>query len=232
MEKYYKYTKIFSGARNIDDINFIKSKCPTEDHKIIDIVIKSKELIPEIGYKQMNIIVKDLQNLKSKEECEKYLSDIRKTLINSNNIISVSKYLSKFNECDANYDFTPLQKEIFDKILIYKPEVSMRIEIPKIECKCPHCEKINSVPLGSSYVICGVDTEGRTSIENYDNYCFNDWCFVCKKKLCKNWFKDELYIDSNKKHNNICCRIHANKNKLSYPEDYCQCSRRNDVIII
>lgn len=78
---------------------------------------------------------------------------------------------------------------------------------------CPHCN-INTYS-NKDYIICGYD-------KVYDwNGCGNDWCFKCGKKLCKNWFNDQLCIFHNRFHDSQCC---LNKsNKVLYALTYCQC---------
>ena len=218
MLKYNIYNKIFSGAVDNNDMNFIKERCSQDDSKIIELIIRSKKLTGYVGYQQMLTIINDLQNFNSKEDCIQYLCEIK----DSNKIFKTKN--------EKENIFTNIQQEIIDRILANKPETYLHVEIPKIKFPCPHCKNINNVPLGTSYIVCGVDAEGLIPIENYENCCFNDWCFGCKKILCKNWYKDELYNEENRSHNEICCRVHAKNNSYNYPNDYCQCLRRGSFM--
>lgn len=86
--------------------------------------------------------------------------------------------------------------------------------------KCPHCSENMEMPKETTYVICGfADTR-----KGYDwNGCWNDWCFNCGKKLCKNWGNDKLNVLSNRHHTDKCCKVHAQQNNFKYPDDYCHC---------
>jgi hypothetical protein len=91
---------------------------------------------------------------------------------------------------------------------------------------CPHCRENMRMTEDTSYVICGYP-------DTYTGYdwkgCCNDWCFACEKLLCKSWEKDLLNIESNRKHNDECCKSHSNKNGFKYPMDYCQCLTNTHV---
>lgn len=252
MEKYYKYKHIFSGAHNPQDVDFLRKKCPECDYPIIDSIIRTQNYMMSINstpqnndigncngdnnyyndmckrqnisnelqlellitpnhdstrtsnlYKisciQMNEIIKILSELKYREDCEKYLNTI------------------------PSYKKDTAQTNIFSKILSTKPHDDSFIDLPQVEKACPHCGKINSAPLGTTYIVCGVDTCGLLPINNYDDNCLNDWCFMCGKKLCKNWNSDNLFVKANRIHNGECCKKHAELKGFNYPADYCQC---------
>lgn len=224
MDKYYKYKHIFSGASTIDDIKFIKDKCPPEDYPLIDAIIRSIYIQHHFGFSKMNEIIKVLGTHKYREESEKYIDGLKQTPSN-NTIVLLNNYS---NICELQH----IQDEIFAKIINTKPVNETYIDLPKIDNKCPHCGRLNSAPLGTTYIVCGVDVSGVLPIDNYDESCLNDWCFSCGKRLCKNWYTDELYNKTNRIHDNLCCKIHARKNNLQYPEDYCQCSRRNILSLL
>lgn len=225
MDKYDMYNKIFSGCVDDNDADFIKYLCPEEDKEIINLIINSRDKTTEIGFCKMEKIINDLFCIAGREDCEKYIEDLKRNKITNN----LNNIMHKYNNNDV---FTDCQKKIIDRIISGKLEMCIHIEIPKIKEPCPHCGNINSIPVGTTYVVCGVDAEGLIPIESYENCCFNDWCFGCKKILCKNWYKDELYNEENRSHNEICCRIHAKNNTYNYPSDYCQCKRRKSIIVI
>lgn len=92
--------------------------------------------------------------------------------------------------------------------------------------RCPHCGENMRMADNTTYVICGYPN----SFRGYDwNGCCNDWCFSCEKMLCKNWEKDCLNIESNRYHDDECCKSHANKNGYIFPRDYCSCINNNHV---
>jgi hypothetical protein len=89
-----------------------------------------------------------------------------------------------------------------------------------ISKRCPHCGENMRMSEDTTYIICGYpDTH-----KGYDwRGCCNDWCFSCEKLLCKSWEKDELNVESNRHHDDVCCKSHAKKNGFEYPKDYCHC---------
>jgi hypothetical protein len=86
---------------------------------------------------------------------------------------------------------------------------------------CPHCNHLVSVPNNTNYVICGYHDHNT----GYDHKgCGKDWCFNCGKKLCKNWMEHNLCLESNRIHNDECCKLQAEKMNENYKENYCQCN--------
>lgn len=228
MDKYYKYKHIFSGASTNDDIIFLRNKCPNEDLEIVDTVIRclgTHRLRPDIdttvdatqhqqlkqrfSISQMVNVVNKLSTLKYKEDCTKYLDDI----MNTNYAIDGT------GQCQ-------IQMDTVNKIISAKPTDTSFISLPKIDKECPHCGRINTAPLGTKYIVCGIDTLGILPMDNFENVCLNDWCFACGKKLCKNWYKNQLYNEHNRKHDGSCCMEHALKTGGDYPNDYCQCHKK------
>lgn len=84
--------------------------------------------------------------------------------------------------------------------------------------KCPHCYKLVESQIDTEYIICGYSEKGY----NWEG-CGNDWCFKCGKKLCKNWFTNELFNISNRYHDSKCCYKHSIKQNNNY-DDYCKCT--------
>lgn len=93
--------------------------------------------------------------------------------------------------------------------------------------KCPHCSRYISMPENTQYIICGY----QNSTTGYDWIgCGKDWCFTCEKKLCKSWENDILNLESNRIHDNICCKKYAKNMNFSFEENYCQCIRTIKII--
>jgi hypothetical protein len=211
MEKYYKYKHIFSGVATVEDVIFLRNKCPKEDYELIDCITRSLELQPCISNVKMNNIVDTLTGMRYKEDCKKYLDGLD----------NMKKY-TYFEQSQSNYCMA--QTEAFGKIIATKSLDDTYIDLPKIEKKCPHCGRLNKAPFGTKYIVCGIDTMGVLPINNFGNTCLNDWCFLCGKKLCKHWYTHQLYDEFNRKHDNTCCANHATQNNFRYPDDYCQCT--------
>jgi len=88
-----------------------------------------------------------------------------------------------------------------------------------VKC-CPHCQKMTKANKDTTYVVCGYTDKG------YDwEGCQKDWCFRCGKKLCKNWYADDLCSEQNRYHNRRCCKLQAYKNHESYAQNYCDCDK-------
>lgn len=92
--------------------------------------------------------------------------------------------------------------------------------------KCPHCNINTTLPDNTYYVVCGYTDSNR----GYDwNGCCNDWCFNCGKMLCKNWERDSLHLESNRMHDDECCREHAKRHNKNYKKDYCHCIINSNI---
>jgi hypothetical protein len=158
-----------------------------------------------VGFVTMRKIIDEMSKQQYKINCHEYFEKIK-------NI----------------YYFDDMQIDTIERIIDTKRKnerIDINLDFLTERKKCPHCGAINKAPLGTSYIVCGVDTMGKKSINEFNltDTCLNDWCFQCGKKLCKHWFKVELYNVQNRKHNGECCRQHAKKNGFIYPDDYCQC---------
>jgi hypothetical protein len=199
MDKYYKYKKIFEGIDTADDIAFLRNECPKDDWAIIDSIIATKEVHNCLGITSLNNIIDVTTKIKYRNDVEKYLS-------------------THMTHERAN----PYQHVIFEKIKSRKQYNTTYLNSIQLEKPCPHCGLINKASLDTEYVVCGVDANGIIAID-FEHGCLNDWCFVCGKKLCKNWCKHNLHDHVNRKHNGECCRRHANINGGKYPDDYCIC---------
>lgn len=97
----------------------------------------------------------------------------------------------------------------------------MKVHDKHISKSCPHCGHVMTMPENTTYVICGY---GNTNL-GYDlNGCGKDWCFQCNKLLCKSWDRDQLFLHTNRKHDEYCCANHAKQNNITYADNYCQCT--------
>lgn len=201
MDKYYKYKHLFSGVYSKDDITFLCSKCPTEDKSLIECIINGMDLKDTIGITTMATLIDKANNKKHSVEIDEMIREL--------NVL-------------YGFKLSDMQKTIFDKIKYSKTPI---VDMPQImlEKECPHCGLIKKSPVGTTYVICGVDSNGRAAID-FNHGCLNDWCFECGKKLCKNWCRDSLHNTVNRTHNGLCCQIHAADNKLKYVSNYCTCN--------
>lgn len=200
---YYKYKHIFSGAPAIGDIDFLINKCPVDDLPLINSLIKSDKNrgnIQKLSCIQMSTAIRDMNQMQFKDECEKYLKNIfpQKTSIDI------------------------IQNDILNKIKDSKSSDFSYIDIPYPAKKCPHCGHINIAPHNTEYIVCGVDPTGKMQLDS--SACLNDWCFVCEKKLCKNWYKDALFNANNRTHNGNCCQNHALSRGEDYQKEYCHCN--------
>uniref|UniRef100_A0A6C0EA43 Uncharacterized protein n=1 Tax=viral metagenome TaxID=1070528 RepID=A0A6C0EA43_9ZZZZ len=128
------------------------------------------------------------------------------------------------------------QHRTFSRILRYKPSKPNNANVFKIHSdiialnsikvtkQCPHCGKDHCDFEDADYVICGYSDPKL----GYDWIgCQKDWCFRCGKKFCKSWNDDQLFIESNRTHDGVCCEKHAKNNNFNYPDDYCQCINLN-----
>lgn len=205
--------------KNYVDDDYIEMDECTTDTKYVETInnIQNKRIVTNITEKRnkqlvgnvtMNNIIEQLKDRKYRHECDKLITDLLRT-----------HYLNK------------IQYNVIMKIISKKEITNIHINIdmmmPQVEKQCPHCGKINKALVGTTYIVCGVDMSGKKQIDSYNfmGSCFMDWCFVCGKKLCKHWYQNELFIEENRCHNEICCKAHAEKTNSDYYLDYCHCYR-------
>lgn len=79
--------------------------------------------------------------------------------------------------------------------------------------ECPHCGLHAYHRHKNGYMICGL---AQNEISMYKG-CWNDWCYDCGKKLCKNWSTDMLFDSENRIHTKECCLG---------KEEYCDCCNK------
>jgi len=195
---YIILRKILDGINNIEDC--IKIKVSEDDKKIWENMVSSKIYNKIYGF---------------------------------NSFISLIDEINKINNCEDAYNYIKTIGDMFDeaqsntilRIINEKPP-KQKIEKKNFNLfttkKCPHCGMSKTASLFTSYVICGYTENG---IDNVG--CYKDWCFKCGKKLCKEWIKDNLHVEINRKHDGICCKLHAKENGENYLNDYCQCCNIN-----
>jgi len=113
-----------------------------------------------------------------------------------------------------------VQLNTLKRIIKNKPNRNIGYNEDIIKYKdCPHCGRRRHGSDDICYVICGYTNRG------YDwKGCGKDWCFKCGKKLCKNWNLDMLFNKINRIHDGKCCKAHANKYRIAYDGNYCECS--------
>lgn len=167
-------------------------------------VINSKKYDTVLDYETMKKYIKDIVNVKYREEAFDLLNKI---IIQTSDIAQI-KTLTRVAELKQ-------PKPQFISII----DIKQRNKENTIIKYCPHCGYKCMMPKNTIYVICGYGESG------YDwEGCEKDWCFKCNKMLCKNWKQHELYLPTNRFHDSKCCKKHASLLGYKYPEDYCRCT--------
>jgi hypothetical protein len=209
MEKYQQYKNLFSGLHTQNDVNYFIRRCPTEDTEIIQSIIQGLKLENILSLNEIFHILDQLRNCHYKQDVEEIFNQYPHLKNNLFQSTLLTQILESYPECLPPKIKTPII-ETFTK-------------------KCPHCHKDNTASKDIYYIVCGFDPQGLSLPD--DTGCACDWCFQCGKRLCKNWYYDDLFMVLNQKHNTNCCKLHANKNHLKYPEDYCQCPQNRPYTI-
>ena len=118
------------------------------------------------------------------------------------------------------------QINAFKRIIKYKPkQINNDDKYNKIQKECPHCKKVYTGTGTTKYVICGYTHQSNKGFDWKG--CGKDWCFTCRKKLCKSWDANILYNQNNRQHDGKCCKSIATKNGENYLLDHCQCSNEH-----
>lgn len=123
--------------------------------------------------------------------------------------------------------------EVYKKTLEYiinkkpkKPQI-IKEYVKYTTRNCPHCQNPITAPETTQYIICGY----QNTTNGYDwRGCGRDSCFQCGGLLCKKWEVDMLCLPMNREHDNNCCLTHATDNNYVYPDDYCKCIQRSNII--
>lgn len=161
-----------------------------------------------------------------------------KTIIGIEDFFDIISSLNEYIYRDDARDFVQtifkrtsdnIQRSLIIRIIGFLPPKMQKITMKDFNNKlkeentmvrcCPHCQKMTQALKSTTYVVCGYNSKG------YDwEGCQKDWCFRCGKKLCKNWYENDLCNEQNRYHDNNCCNEYASKNKDSY-ENYCDCDK-------
>jgi len=203
---------LISGMRTVEDCYLMLDKNMFDkNHKSLILhLINHKKNEKCFDYMALRSIVKELGEIRYREDAHEYLSHI----MNKTENIAQIKTFTRLAEGK------PLRPQWYTKENYSDfPDIdTYDYANHKIEKKCPHCSHINISHKSTGYIICGYGENG------YDwEGCGKDWCFKCEKILCKSWDNDMLFIEENRIHNEECCRHHSNINNKKYPEDYCHC---------
>ena len=211
---YQQYKWIFMGTKTLRDAFELidKLNITHSDRILVLSIINNKKYDNKFDFKTMQETIYDITDCKYREQAydkiellTKSTTDVAqmKTLMR----IALSKPLK------PNYIPIKQVKDSINDVIIVK--------------KCPHCNHKCNSKKNTEYIICGYNDAG------YDwEGCNKDWCFKCGKILCKSWESDQLFLLSNRIHDNKCCRKHSVTNGKKYPEDYCQCTNssiRRDI---
>jgi hypothetical protein len=201
--KYKEFYNILSGCRTIVDAYYfaeIYLKKNPEMKQIIYSMINGKKYDHVIDFRSLKSTLENINTCQYKNQaCNTANVYYQKTIDN-------------------------VQKACLSRIINYVKE-SSKIHVQNIEIKsCPHCNIATELISDIQYVICGYNNT-QTGFDWKG--CGYDWCFKCEKILCKKWDIDELFINTNRLHDNECCKNHAIKNNKQYPNEYCQCSNNN-----
>jgi hypothetical protein len=189
---------ILDGINTIED--GIKVKVNDDDKKLWEIMICSKIYKKMYGFNSFIDLINELNKITNKEEANNYILTMG----------------DMFDEAQIN---------TVTRIINEKPS-RQKMEKKNINLftvkKCPHCGTSKMASLFVSYIICGYTENGIDNIG-----CYHDWCFKCGKKLCKEWIKDNLHVETNRKHDGKCCKKYAEEHGMDYLNDFCQCINVN-----
>ncbi len=196
---YYIYKHIVNSAFTPKDMNYLSTDIANQN--VINVLSTMEYML---NTEHMSDI--DFIEFIDKISKERYREDI-------------------YNMLESNKHYTNIQKNCIDRIVKNKPTRKYDVDeantkqICREEKNCPHCGHNNISYKDNIYYICGYTNKG------YDlEGCGNDWCFSCGKRLCKNWINNDLFMISNRFHNNRCCKKYAEDNNLDYDNDFCHCS--------
>lgn len=196
-----KYKFIFCGIFTLNDALYFHKKLENniseQSHVIIGKLLLTKKYNPSAhDYTTFINILNKVNDCKYREESEELCGFL----------------YNKIDKC---------QLSTLNRLCSNKPRRPKYICAAQNKKFCPHCNiSVLCHPL-TRYVICGYSNNGC----DWEG-CGNDWCFICEKKLCKNWFKNNLFVFENRIHNNNCCKLYANKMNMDY-NDFCHCNISN-----
>lgn len=207
-----KYKYMILGAKTLADSISILDKLhlEPEQKKILYNYANSKKYDKCFSLSEMNDYIKNLNNIKYKEDV--YHEIHYHILSLTNDISQIHTFTRIANNKASKPEFVNVEK---------KTEKDNKEKI--IVRKCPHCKRDNYIPSDvTEYAICGFSGKEFNS----EDRCGQDWCLLCDKKLCKSWRNDDLFLLENRFHDKDCCQKHAVKHNYKYPDDYCICTSK------
>ena len=212
LDKCHAFTYILTGCRTVLDAYYfaeIYSRKNPEMRSLIYSRVNGKRYETILDFKTMMSLIDSVNSCQYKEDAEDIIDLYsKKTLDNTQ-----KKTLQRISRNKPSRPY--MTKTIVDQNKIDK------ITITK---NCPHCNHSNTCDVNSCYVICGYVNQRS----GYDwKGCGKDWCFKCRKMLCKSWKENQLDVLYNRYHNNECCKSHAKEHNKNYIEEYCQCNTSN-----
>ena len=214
-EEYNQFKNILSGCKNIID-SFHFSELFLNKHSNMRYISNSLIYGKEYDTGAANLSsVKNicilLGNCKSKNEAMKIINELPYT-----NKMQLFTFNRIANSKQEEYISHKTNENLLRDIKIK----NIYIEDNMITKKCPHCENPCKADINTKYIICDYQDSQKGFLWNG---CGRDWCFVCNKKLCKQWNDDELCNEENRVHNKECCKKIAKLYNENYEEEYCQC---------
>jgi len=181
-KQYNKLKLIFLAFKTKEDAhNFLdKYKLDTRSHYLMVSLINGKKYENALSYDSMLKYIKDIVNCKYREDAYEI----------------ISQALKQTSDIAQIKTFTRIADNKPDKPqYITLKELRQREKENMSSKKCPHCGYRYSAQKHTIYTVCGYGGGG------YDwEGCGKDWCFKCGKMLCKSWEQDQLYLLTNRLH--------------------------------
>jgi hypothetical protein len=227
--KYDQFKNILAGCRSILDAYYfadIYAKRHPEMRNIIYSMINGKRYELVFDYITMKTIISDTKSTNYQEEALEIVDKISKKTTDQTQL----KTLNRLCRTKPNKSVGQTENSkscnvgmLGDNSLLKHISNDKSKDITTTK-PCPHCGHTCTANIGTFYIVCGYGN----IYKGYDwDGCRKDWCFQCKKILCKTWDLDNLFVDENCIHNNECCKKHAQENNYVYPDDYCQCNNEH-----
>lgn len=213
--KYNEFMYILSGCKTLTDaykFSELYTKSNPELKHIIYSIVNGRKYESILDFTTLKSIIQMINKCKYKEDIDIIMYNINNLQYKLNDIqLKTIERLSKNKK----------NKPFVNNLL--KPEIQYLMNNKKIYNiikSCPHCNHQCINKNNTHYMICGHSN-------NHTGYdwkgCRRDWCFICGKMLCKTWATDQLFVESNRYHDDKCCKNHAIENERDYEKEYCQC---------
>jgi hypothetical protein len=201
---YIGLKDILNGCDHIDDIDLFKEYCNNCNINpvIISNILENKQYNETVS---LDMIIKADTIVIKNEIIKKYITELIKDE-NFYDIIlqafDINMKNELYNEVNSYIDIIKTNINIKDNVMTeYLSKIKHVLHLT-----CPHCSIKTNTP--TKYNICF--------------RCYNDWCGVCGKKMCKSWIDDSLHNSNNRAHFDNCCINYA-KNKQLDTAEYCSC---------